>query len=327
LNQIVGAVKSADLIIRTLLGVKPHEQILIISDEETDMDMVYSLAAVANTLGAEYTIAIMRGRGVEDAHMLTKPIAKALEGSDVVIGITKTSYAPSYAPEVLKLLKERKIRYMSMIMRTMENWIKGAATADYVEMHKLSQKLVKILEGGRNVRITTESGTNITGIIEGRKAVVEDGWATEPGQAAAFSDGEVAISPIEGSAEGILIVDGPISYMGKGWPDEPVKLVVKKGRVVNAEGGRWADRLREWIFGVENADNVAEFSIGINPRSRRTGDISEEKKGLGNVHIGIGENRYYGGIVGSPLHIDMVIYNSTYELDGLTIVERGRLLI
>ncbi|MEM3490334.1 MAG: hypothetical protein QXO75_11880 [Nitrososphaerota archaeon] len=46
---------------------------------------------------------------------------------------------------------------------------------------------------------------------------------------------------------------------------------------------------------VKNADNVAEFSIGINPKARRRGDISEEKKGLGNVHIGLGENRYLWG--------------------------------
>jgi len=325
--KLTDSVKSADLILRTLLAVKPREQVLIITDTETEMEMAYSLAAVAHSIGAEYTIATMPSRDVEDAHTLTRPLAKALEGSDVLIGITRTSYAPSYAPEVLKLLNEKKIRYMSMIMRTMENWTRGAALANYVEMHKVSQKLVKILEAGKRVRITTKVGTDITGVIEGRKAVVEDGWATEPGQAAAFSDGEVAMGPFEGSTEGTLIIDGPISYMGKGWPDEPIKLTAKKGRIVSFEGGKWADRLRQWITTVENADNIAEFSIGINPKSRRTGDISEEKKGLGNVHIGLGENRYYGGNVDSRLHIDMVMYEPTYELDGRVIVRNGKLQI
>ncbi|MEM3490335.1 MAG: aminopeptidase [Nitrososphaerota archaeon] len=198
--------------------------------------MAYCLAAIANSIGAEYTIAIMPSREMGKAHLLTKPIARALEGSEVVIGITKASYAPSYAPEVLRLLSEKKIRYMSMIMRTMENWTKGAALADYVEMHKVSQKLVEILEKGRKIRITSDVGTDIAGTIEGRKAVVEDGWATEPGQAAAFSDGEVAISPVEGTAKGVVVIDGPISYMGKGWPDEPIRLTAENGKIVKIEG-------------------------------------------------------------------------------------------
>lgn len=325
--RLMDSVKSADLILRTLLAVKPKEQVLIITDTETEMEMAYSLAAVVHTIGAEYTIATMSSRDVEEAHTLTRPLAKALEGSDVLIGITKTSYATSYAPEVLRLLSEKRIRYMSMIMRTMENWTKGAALADYAEMHKVSQKLVKILEAGKRVRITTKAGTDITGIIEYRKAVVEDGWATEPGQSAAFSDGEVAMGPLEESAEGIIIIDGPISYMDKGWPDKPIKLIAKKGRIVSFEGGKWADKLKQWITTVQNSDNVAEFAIGINPKSRRTGDISEEKKGLGNVHIGLGENRYYGGNVDSRLHIDMVMYEPTYTLDNRIIVENGRLLI
>ena len=45
------------------------------------------------------------------------------------------------------------------------------------------------------------------------------------------------------------------------------------------------------------------------------------------MHLGIGENRYYGGNVDSSLHIDLVIYEPTYELDGRLLVEKGKLLV
>ena len=75
--------------------------------------------------------------------------------------------------------------------------------------------------------------------------------------------------------------------------------------------GPEAARLRQIVDTVANADNIAEFGIGLNGASLRNGSFQEEKKARGNVHIALGDNIYYGGTVRSPVHLDMVIYRPT----------------
>jgi leucyl aminopeptidase (aminopeptidase T) len=46
---------------------------------------------------------------------------------------------------------------------------------------------------------------------------------------------------------------------------------------------------------------------------------------LGQAHIALGDNIYYGGSTQSNVHIDMVLRDPTITLDGATIVENGKL--
>ena len=76
---------------------------------------------------------------------------------------------------------------------------------------------------------------------------------------------------------------------------------------------------------VGNADNLAEFGIGLNPLSRRNGHFQEEKKARGNVHAALGDNQFYGGDIQSAVHIDMVMYRPTVVLDEHVIVDDGKI--
>lgn len=66
----------------------------------------------------------------------------------------------------------------------------------------------------RTVRITLPLGTDLIATIQGEKVIIEAGFATEPGVEAAFSDGEVSQMPNEASASGVIVMDGPICYVG-----------------------------------------------------------------------------------------------------------------
>ncbi len=130
--------------------------------------------------------------------------------------------------------------------------------------------------------------------------MVECGFATEPGQEAAFSDGEVSQMPRAGAAEGVVVVDGPIG------------ISVCR-----------AAELREIVQTIPAADDIAEIGSGLNPACRRNGDFEEEKKARGLVHVAIGDNVFYGGKVESPVHMDMVLYEPTVMLDDRTVVQEG----
>ena len=85
----------------------------------------------------------------------------------------------------------------------------------------------------------------------------------------------------------------------------PITWVVEKGQAVRFEGGVEARTLEQHIAGVANATNIAELGIGLNPKSRLTGEITEVKKRLGTAHMALGDSAAgYGGLVTSEVHLD-----------------------
>jgi len=320
----IDASRYASLIIRELVAVKPAEEVILIADTRTNMEMVYALAGQVAAVGAEFTIAIMPSRAEQDANRLSRVIERGLEGADVVIGLTRAAGAPTYHPTIVRLLREKRTRNLSMVMRDLKNWTQGGATADYAAMYQLARGLSHRWEQARRIHITTSLGTDLWLNVAGEEVFVECGYALEGGQEAAFSDGEVSQMPNEGSAEGVLVVDGPICHLGT--PREPLRLIIRAGRLVEVVGtDRVAEQLRELIGRVLNADNIAELGLGLNPASLRNGDFEEEKKGLGNIHVALGSNIFYGGTTHSAVHMDMVIYGATVEFDGEPIMENGSL--
>lgn len=318
--------RSANLIIRKLLAVQAGEQVAIICDPYTEMDMAYALAGVVESVGGEYTIMMMPTRDTHHKNDLTRIIESGLERADCMIGLTGASGAPTYSATVKALYDAKQLRTISMVMRKAENFTSGGALADYENLFREGNQLAAHWRTAQDIHVTTPAGTDLHAKIAGEEVIVECGFATQPGQEAAFSDGEVSQMPSENTAKGKIVVDGPIAHLGQ--LSEPITLTVENGQVVSIEGKtRQADELRNIIENTENARNIAEIGIGLNPMCRRNGDFEEEKKGRGNVHIALGDNIFYGGTIQSPVHMDMVIYHPTVHLDERLIVDQGAVLL
>ena len=308
--------------VRRLLAVRAGEQVALVCDPHSEMEMVHALAGVIESLGAEFTVLMMPTRTAERKNELTPPIEKALEAADCLIGLTGSCGAPTYSRAVKHLFDEKRLRAISMVMRNLDNYTEGGARADYDALLVDGKRLAEIWRGATHVHLTSPAGTNLTAPIAGEAVMIECGFATEPGQEAAFSDGEVSQMPRAESAEGIIVVDGPIAHVGV--PDDPITLHVSGGRVTSVIGNSpQAAALREIVHSIPHADNIAEIGIGLNPACRRNGDFEEEKKARGLVHVAIGDNIFYGGEVESPVHMDMVIYQPTVRLDDRTVVDAG----
>lgn len=318
--------RSANLIIRRLLAVKSGEQVALICDPHTEMDMVYALAGVIESVDAEYTILMQPTRTTKRKNELTPVIEAGLKAADCMIGLTGSGGAPTYATAVKQLYDQKQLRSISMVMRSLDNFTEGGARADYDALYADGQKLATLWQTAKHIHITTPVGTDIQAPIAGEKVVIECGFATEPGLEAAFSDGEVSQMPRVNTASGVIMVDGPIAHIGK--PERPIRLDVAHGRItaVSTDSPQ-AIELKQIIETIDKADNIAEIGIGLNPACRRNGDFEEEKKARGNVHIAIGDNVFYGGDVQCSVHMDMVMYRPTVYFDTKLIVEAGTVLI
>lgn len=323
--KVIELLPVARKVVCTLLAVKPGEEVLILADSATDLAMVQALSGVLKEIGAEYSLTFIPTRD-QGKNELTKFVEQGLDAVAVVIGVTAASGAGCYAKRIAQLKNEKRLRLMSMVLRDYEDWTGGAASADYHLIKQRGDRLGKIWSQGTTLTLTSPQGTTLHAHIAGQKLVPNLGFATQPGESAAFPDGEQSQMPTEGTAEGVVVIDGPLYRFGI--PEEPVKFYIEKGRVRSVEGkGKVADRIREVIATCPQADNFAEVGIGMNDRAELNGRFEEEKKALGTAHIALGDNISYGGTVVCDLHMDMVLYKPTLQIDSQVVLADGKLTI
>jgi leucyl aminopeptidase (aminopeptidase T) len=160
--------------------------------------------------------------------------------------------------------------------------------------------------------------------LENRNGVVSSGVYRNKGESGNLPTGEAYIAPVEGSAEGEIIIDG--SFVGIGILSSPLKLIFEKGYMVKAEGPD-AEKLNALLGDNPLARNLAELGIGTNDKARVTGVILEDEKIYGSVHLALGSNDTFGGKVAAGIHADGIITKPELSLDGKLIVAGGKVLV
>ncbi len=181
------------------------------------------------------------------------------------------------------------------------------------------------LSAARTVRIVTGSGTDMTFETGGRQAKPDDGKIDAKGAFGNLPAGEAYLAPLEGTAEGMLVVDG--SFPLAGLLDRPLILHVNNGLVKDATGHACAEDLKR-LFKMYKQDSrtIAEFGVGTLDTARLSGNILEDEKALGTIHIAIGDNASMGGSVNAPIHLDGVVKNPTVYLDDALWMDEGKLV-
>jgi len=321
MTQSVSLHESVRNVVRTCARVQPGELVCIAADTQT-MPIALALMEAVKEAGAEPVVVTMlprRAHGNEPPRV----VAAAMKAADVVI--QPVTYAMTHTDATRDALRAGA-RVLVLRGVTEDIMTHGAMLADYDRVDRVTREVQRRMTAANAVRVTTPSGTDLTLSVGGRSAVALTGRVGGPGTFAAMPDGEAAISPVEGTTEGMLVVDHTMD--GIGLLDAPIRMTVRGGRVVDISGGQSAERLAVLVAAADTtATNIAEFAIGTNDRARLIGSMTEDKKYRGSVHMAIGDNHVIGGTVVSELHLDGLLLRPTVELDGRRIVEDGRLLI
>lgn len=196
---------------------------------------------------------------------------------------------------------------------------------DFNKVKPLCHHLGERLRAGSSVRVTTEKGTDITFSIKDRPVNVLTG-VPGPGDLAPIPTIEVNVVPVTGSAEGTIVADASIPYLGIGVLEEPVICTVREGRIVKIRGGKQAEFLKQHWAELNNPNvyNVAELGIGLNPNATLTGDMLIDEGVVGTIHWGIGTSLTLGGEVSAPTHYDLLTWHPTIEIDGEAFMEKDR---
>lgn len=303
------------------LAVKKTEKVLIVIDKNKT-----KIGKLFLKIGNKFTkkinlieIPVGRINGEEPP----KKIAKKMITCNVELLITTKSLTHTKA----RKNASKKGARIATLPNITESTLKRALNVDYKKMHKRIEKISNILDKGKIASITTRLGTNLTLSIKGRKAHGRtSGIFTKKGKYGNLPDGESFIAPLEGTANGIYIIDGSVGGIGK--VDRPIKLFVENGYVKKIIGGKTAKQLQKSLNKVgKKSKNIAELGIGANSKAIIIGNMLEDEKVIGTCHIALGNNTSFGGKVDVPLHIDGLIKKPTILIDNKTIMKEGKLLL
>ncbi|WP_297199794.1 aminopeptidase [Thermanaeromonas sp.] len=305
------------LALNTCLAVKPGEEVLVVTDEPLE-EIGKSFYRAARELGAEALLLslpplVKRGEPPQG-------VAQAMQAAQVVVMPTSKSLSHTRAR---RQACQAGARIVSLPGATVEMLVR-ALDVDYEKMATECRYYAQLLTEGRRATLYTPAGTELTFSLEGRQGYVDSGLYTVSGSFGNLPAGEACIAPVEGTAEGILVIDGSLS--GWGLLEEPLRLEVRRGEVVAVAGGRAAIWLEEQLNSYgRTARNIAELGIGLNPRAQLTGKVLEDEKVRGTVHIALGDNLSMGGKVEAPCHLDGVLLEPILEIDGQAILggQRG----
>lgn len=298
------------------LGLKSGETFLVVTDESRK-ELAEALHEAGKRLGAESMQAVMKERA-KSGEEPPEAIAAAMTKAQVVVCITKHSLTHTQAR---KQAAAAGARLATMPGITEDMFLEGAIAADYTQVKALTEKVTDMLTGAQTVRIEKD-GRSLEFSIQGRDGVPSTGMYLEPGQSGNLPSGEAYIAPVEGTAEGQIVVDGSIAGIGK--LSGPIVLTVEKGRLTAAEGGPEGEKLLQ-MLGDGDGRLLGEFGIGTNEKARITGVVLEDEKVYGTIHVAFGSNNTFGGVVAAGVHIDCVVGKPDVYLDGRQIMKNGEL--
>ena len=310
--------EGARIAVETCLGVKRGESVLVVTDPPK-LKIARAIFDASRGVGAKTTLICMPV-GTKHGDEPPPVVASAMRAVDVVFA--PTTYSLTHTQARLRACKAGA-RVATMPMITEEMMQRRAMLADYHAIKKLTMKIVARLDRASEVEATSPAGTELRLGIKGRRAYPDTGIIHEPGDFGNLPAGEAFIAPLEGTAEGLVVVDGSMV----GTLREKIRIKVEKGKAVEIRGKR-ADKLVKMLTKAgKEAFNLAEFGIGTNPNARLTGIVLEDEKVLGTCHIALGDNSTFGGRVRAGIHVDGTFLRPTVRLDGRKIMEQGKLKV
>ncbi|TCL31415.1 leucyl aminopeptidase (aminopeptidase T) [Anaerospora hongkongensis] len=312
--------KSADIAIRQCMAVKPGETVLVVTDLPT-RSVGQALWEKAVEAGAEALYMEMVPRKNDGAEP-PAAIAAAMLQADVVLGATSRSFSHTQAR---KAASKKGVR-MATLPGITEDIMQRTLNADYERIATVSTLFAGLLSKGSHVHISTPAGTDLTLSIAGRAGHPDTGINHEAGDFSNLPAGEAYVAPVEGTTEGVFVIDGAMA--GIGVLETPIKLTVEKGYVSKIEGGQEGQQLEATLdeYGKE-ARNIAELGIGTNDQAILSGRVLEDEKVMGTVHIALGNNVGFGGTCQIPLHLDGILLNPTLTIDGQVVIKDGKHVI
>ncbi|MEZ5667648.1 MAG: hypothetical protein R3F55_09495 [Alphaproteobacteria bacterium] len=201
-----------------------------------------------------------------------------------------------------------------------------------------------LYERTREVRVTSQAGTDLTYTRGEYPVMTQWGYADEPGHFDHWGGGHIHTFPDEGSANGTVVMQpGDIVILPYcRYVQDEVRVEIRDGFIRKIEGGLDAKLMQRWLDDNRQGDDdmdpyaVSHLGWGLNPQAlwygiALNGDEPERSRAAartfpGNFLFSTGPNSQGGGKRTTRGHYDVPMRDCTITLDNQTVIECGRIV-
>lgn len=333
------------VVLRDCLGLQRGEELAILWDGTVGEQVVAAVRCAALALGAhavqvsfdpEVHRPIHEYCRFAGASLLATPpsmpraVLGAMAAADrAVLAASDSSIA--FSPQVREAARGRPSVALNYMTTEHALRLLPESPEEAQALIALTRRVEEMVGGARRARITSSAGTDLALSFGQYRVFAQDG-APGPGRAwrQLLPAGQASRVPDDQSAEGVLVIDRSMCAFDFREVREPVRMTVRRGDVVDIDGGTEAERLRRFLAEFDDPAiyHLTEMGVGTNHRCRFTGVAVpwEDTHTLGCVSLALGCDVHLGGSVRAGAHIDMTQRRARLELDGQVVVDDGKLL-
>ncbi len=296
-----------EAICRDHMGQRPGETLLVVADRSR-AGLAAAMARGAEAAGFDCSLALVdevlragqAPRGYSEELLRMVPAALLVTGRSL-----------SHTEVRRRVCRVHGTRIASLPGLTEDMLVRLFAPGSADTVAGRTTELARQVDGASSVRLEGPAGTELELSVQGRKLYLDTGLYHAPGNFGNLPAGEVAWSPLPGSARGRIVAD--VAFAGLGAVKD-MELIIRGGRLAEARGPR-SDELLELL--CDQPERVlGEFGIGCNGLARPCAITLEAEKAVGTVHFGFGDNRSFGGDNTASGHWDCVVRCSRLEIDN-----------
>ena len=322
-------------------ALRPGDTVAILSESQTRPELPELARMAAARMGCQaFQLVVstpfeagpaVRSTGASTALQQIAPVVAALAGSTLVVDCTVEGLM--HAPELPAILKggARVIYVSNEHPEALARLVPDDSIEPLVKEH------VKRLRAAKSMRVTSAAGTDLTVAMAGATCGGNWGYTTRPGTMTHWPGGLALAFPAAGSVNGTLVLaEGDVNLTFKRYIERPITLRVENDYVTRIEGaGVDAELMRSYIaaWGDKEAYAVSHLGYGLNAAARwdsmalydkRDFNGTELRAFAGNFLYSTGANEVAGRYTRG--HFDLPMRNCTVALDGVVVVEQGKVV-
>ena len=309
--------RAVQTVVRRCLAVQSGEDVVVVVDEPLQ-ELGEKLRDAAQAAGGEGVLTVMSPRPTDGAEP-PAPVAEALAACDVFIAPASRSLSHTLAR---KRASEAGARGATMPHVTADMLARLMAI-DFDRLRARSRAVAELLDSGTEAHVTCPRGSDLRLDLGGRTGIPDDGDLTAPGAFGNLPCGEGFIAPAGGDG---TMVARSLAAIGL-TRGHPARLTLEDGHLANAEGPEGEQLLGMLREHGAQGTNLAELGVGTNDRAKLTGNVLEDEKILGTVHVAFGASIAIGGTVSVPIHLDCVVTEASLTVDGTPVLDEGRFVL
>jgi len=321
-------------------AVKPGEVVAILSESQSRPVLAELSELALQALGARvFHVRLpsppvsgvpIRSTGTTLAVGGLEPVVAALAGTGMVVDCTVEGML--HAPELPRILAGGT----RLMMVSNEHPEVLERTKPTPELRERVVRGIKMLAKSKRMRVTSQAGTELEINVEGAAARAATGIVDKPKGVGYWPAGLCLCFPKPGSVNGTLVLAaGDVNLTFKRYIEAPVRLAIENDYVTKIEGdGLDAALLRSYYEAWRDREAYATSHVGwgLNFDARPEAMMMYDRKDIngtelrafaGNFLFSTGANETAGRF--TACHFDYPMRGCTVELDGVKVVDAGRL--